>query len=324
MEQILIDRPQYTSRIYSRLFASRPQSISIIGDWQLGKSSILQLLSDESSCNQYQFNHMNPIFILFDLKESKADWQTFLSSIYAKLAQYSNTKQDVTQVDSDIYQALQKLVVELQEKYAICLLIDNFELLTQNPETPLEFFSYLRSLANTYRLAYITTSRASLQSLCVSSDICESPFFNIFTNLELKNLSVDEGKTLLNAYNITDKTELAFEITGGHTGLFMKWILWFVHNQDVGHDQIQSQFFDSVEWYCQEWFAQFSPDYQEVLTKLAKQEKIPSDKQYLMESLKRKGYLTIANTISARAFYNYLLQQESKPKAGLFARLFKK
>jgi len=56
------------------------------------------------------------------------------------------------------------------------LLLDDFHLITGSPKFPLEFFSFLRSLANNYNLAYITTSFLELQKLCVVKDIEESPF----------------------------------------------------------------------------------------------------------------------------------------------------
>jgi hypothetical protein len=77
------------------------------------------------------------------------------------------------------------------------LLLDDFHLITGSPKFPLEFFSFLRSLANNYNLAYLTTSFLELQKLCVVKDIEESPFFNIFTNLSLGPLDEQEGRRLL-------------------------------------------------------------------------------------------------------------------------------
>ncbi|MBA7672891.1 hypothetical protein ES703_81078 [subsurface metagenome] len=79
------------------------------------------------------------------------------------------------------------------------LLLDDFHLVTGNSNFPLEFFSYLRSLANNYNLAYVTTSFLELQKLCVIKDIEESPLFNIFTNLSLGPLCRGEGIRLLAA-----------------------------------------------------------------------------------------------------------------------------
>jgi AAA+ ATPase superfamily predicted ATPase len=73
---------------------------------------------------------------------------------------------------------------------------------------PLEFFSFLRSLANNYNLAYVTSSFLELQKLCVIKDIEESPFFNIFTNLSLGPLSLQEGMELLSALTGREDGEL--------------------------------------------------------------------------------------------------------------------
>lgn len=289
----------------------------------MGKTSLLNLLRDESVYNKYNYNQITPIFVLFGIEETLTNWQSFLSSMYEKLNAYADNPAETVKDESNMYQAVQQLVIELQKKYAIFMLMDNFELLTRNPDTPLEFFSFLRSLANAYRLAYITTSRASLQSLCVCQEIGESPFFNIFTNLELKSMTLDECDAMLQMNDIGDKAEQAFAMTGGHPGLLMKYNAW-LHQDNKAPEQKASHFYETIESYCTEWFSQLNPDYQDILLKLANQQKIPPDKQYLLETLKRKGYVNSEQKISSLAFNNYLLNQSSKPKTGLFAGLFKR
>jgi hypothetical protein len=96
------------------------------------------------------------------------------------------------------YTALQKIVEARHARgELLVLLLDDFHLITGSPKFPLEFFSFLRSLANNYNLAYITTSFLELQKLCVVKDIEESPFFNIFTNLSLGPLAAEEACRLL-------------------------------------------------------------------------------------------------------------------------------
>jgi hypothetical protein len=319
MEKIeYLARQQYLSRIYSRLLATRPQSIAIIGDWQMGKSSLLEYICKPEVFTKYNTGGANPLFVLYDIKQNKPDWQHVMSEIIAELAAKTDTKAET----DDCYQTLLKQVTELHTGYSICILLDNFELLTQNPDTPLEFFSFLRSLANTYKLAFITASRASLQSLCVSPDVCESPFFNIFTNLELKGMSMLECTTIFDSSSLKIYTDIAFELTGGHPGLLKQLIHWLDANTGISTDEMQSAFGKVCEPYCREWFEQFTQEYKEVLIALANQQKVASDKQYLVETLKRKGYLTTESKLMSNLFAEHICNNHPPTKGGMFARLF--
>ncbi|MBU8922212.1 MAG: hypothetical protein KOO63_10385, partial [Bacteroidales bacterium] len=75
--------------------------------------------------------------------------------------------------------------------------MDEFELITRNENFEMDFFSFLRSLANSFRVAYITSSRDELQQMCHDKDISDSPFFNIFSNLPLRPFSRDEAIELV-------------------------------------------------------------------------------------------------------------------------------
>lgn len=320
MEKIeYLARQQYLSRIYSRLLAARPQSLAIIGDWQMGKTSLLQYVCKPEVYTKFNAGGANPLFVLYDLKQNKPDWQTVMAEIISQLAAKIETKPET----DDLYQTLLKQVTELHTRYSICILLDNFELLTQNPDTPLEFFSFLRSLANTYKLAFITASRASLQSLCVSPDVCESPFFNIFTNLELKGMSGIECTALIDRHGLGSYSDIAFELTGGHPGLLIQLVNWLGEaSSGLPQDKVQAGFAKTAEPYCQEWFEQFTQDYKEILIATAHQQRIAPDKQYLVETLKRKGYLSAEGRLMSSLFAESICNNHTPVKGGMFARLF--
>src|SRR5262249_9706162 len=83
--------------------------------------------------------------------------------------------------------------------FRLVILLDEFERITNNPKFPLEFFAFLRFLANHYDVAYITSSSRDLQSLCHSEAISDSPFFNIFSSLRLSVFEPGEARELLRA-----------------------------------------------------------------------------------------------------------------------------
>jgi len=183
-------------RVFSRIGAGRPQSVAVIGGIKTGKTSLLNYIAHERTRKQhldqieaYFFCHVNAAEALFH------DSESFLRGVHHLLADGDNPGGTEA---TNYYNCLQKIV----EKYhgqgrKIIFLLDDFHLITSNSNFPLEFFSFLRSLATTYNLAYVTSSFLELQKLCVIKDIEESPFFNIFTNLSLGPLAAREGVELL-------------------------------------------------------------------------------------------------------------------------------
>jgi len=68
---------------------------------------------------------------------------------------------------------------------------------TTNPNFSLEFFSFLRFLANHYNVAYLTSSARDLQVLCHTKEISDSPFFNIFSTMRLTVFQPAEAEELI-------------------------------------------------------------------------------------------------------------------------------
>jgi hypothetical protein len=180
-------------RIFSRIGAERPQSVAVIGGIKTGKTSLLNYIGHEQTREQhldqldvYFFCHVNAAEALFH------DSESFVRGVHHLLADGTKTEA------GNHYNCLQKVVESYHgQGRKIIFLLDDFHLITSNSNFPLEFFSYLRSLANNYNLAYVTSSFLELQKLCVIKDIEESPFFNIFTNLSLGPLPPQEGAELL-------------------------------------------------------------------------------------------------------------------------------
>jgi hypothetical protein len=181
-------------RIFSRIGAERPQSVAVIGGIKSGKTSLLNCIAHETIRREYLDQGDRYLFCRADsAQELFSDARSFLTGVQRLLGGELSEQ-------GNHYNRLQRFVEELHNRgRRLIFLLDDFHLITSNSSFPLEFFSFLRSLANNYNLAYVTTSFLELQKLCVIKDIEESPFFNIFTNLSLKPLSPEEGVELLSA-----------------------------------------------------------------------------------------------------------------------------
>ncbi len=184
-------REPIVKRLFSRIGAERPQSIAVIGGRKSGKTSLLNHIFHEETRNAFLGSPDRYAFTLIRNAKVSVTADAMLRLIIAG-AFGSETE------DANPYAALQKLVGAHHEMgKKLIVLFDDFHLVTGNKDYPLEFFSFLRSLANNYNVAYVTTSYLELQQLCVVKAIEESPFFNIFTNLTLGLFTSEEGGEFL-------------------------------------------------------------------------------------------------------------------------------
>jgi hypothetical protein len=182
---------QVLRRIFARVGTERPQSVAVIGGAKAGKTSLLAAIAHPEVRGRYLRDEGRHVFCRLDSGNTlNRDAEGFLAGACGLLAGSCG--------GANPYTALQKIVEARHARgELLVLLLDDFHLITGSPKFPLEFFSFLRSLANNYNLAYITTSFLELQKLCVVKDIEESPFFNIFTNLSLGPLAAEEACRLL-------------------------------------------------------------------------------------------------------------------------------
>jgi hypothetical protein len=182
---------QVLRRIFARVGTERPQSVAVIGGAKAGKTSLLAAIAHPEVRGRYLGPEGRQVFCRLDSGNALyGDAASFLGGACALLSGNSG--------GGNPYTALQEVVEARHARgELLVLLLDDFHLITGSPRFPLEFFSFLRSLANNYNLAYLTTSFLELQKLCVVKDIEESPFFNIFTNLSLGPLAEEEARRLL-------------------------------------------------------------------------------------------------------------------------------
>jgi hypothetical protein len=186
-----IGRSGVIRRIMARLGAERPQSVAIIGGRGSGKTSLLRHLADSTVAARHLGDCSS--FVLVSISaggEEGRDPGRLLDSLASRIGvpeARATSPYEAIRVHIEGLHAAGKRVV---------VFLDDFHCVTGNEVFPLEFFSFLRSMANNYNLAYVTTSLLELQTLCVAKEIQESPFFNIFTNMHIGPLAADEAALL--------------------------------------------------------------------------------------------------------------------------------
>ncbi len=207
-------RQREIERVMARIDSPTPQSVSIVGQRRIGKSSLLWHLSQPQIHTHYLEKPENYLFVLLDFQGMKhLDQEGFCLQLGQTLN--AATHFDVPELHN--FSAVETAVQELDRAgMRLVCLFDEFETVTRNAGFGTAFFGFLRSLANGYPVAFITASRRPLQSLCHTQEISESPFFNIFAQIRLGPLSPPEVQNLISAgegeFQVSPPTSVAMAV----------------------------------------------------------------------------------------------------------------
>jgi predicted Ser/Thr protein kinase len=191
-------RAQEVRRIYARLNATPPGSISIVGDRKIGKSSLLNYVYQRPNRILHLEAPDSMVMVFLDLQEEKSmSIESFVGKLLA-IADYElRGRLDVNDCARSL-DGIKDLVQRLDAAgFRLAILLDEFDSVTTNHNFRLEFFSFLRFLANHYNVAYITSSARDLQVLCHDKEIADSPFFNIFSTIRLSTLQREEAAEMI-------------------------------------------------------------------------------------------------------------------------------
>jgi serine/threonine protein kinase len=165
-------REREIRKIYSRLDAPHPQSISIVGERRIGKSSLLNYIYHRTNRKQHMQSYHEGIFVYLDF-QGRVDFDPprFIDFLFNVFSYETQGGKEFVEGERSL--ARLKDVVEglHDEGRRIIVLMDEFESITRNPNFDEGFFSFLRALANSYRVAYVTSSCDELQLMCHNKDI---------------------------------------------------------------------------------------------------------------------------------------------------------
>ncbi len=179
------------------------QSCSIVGSRRIGKSSLINYISNPELLQKHGLNSNDYIFVSVDLEGLGDLTQSeFFTMIIEEI------RNGIT--SGELRKQLEELIIKENIRFldlknvcrditdlnkSVVLLFDEFELITKNKNLDFNFFSGLRNLANAYNVAYITASHVPLLDLTFSKETLGSPFFNFFTQIDLSLMdeeAVDE------------------------------------------------------------------------------------------------------------------------------------
>jgi eukaryotic-like serine/threonine-protein kinase len=186
-------RAREVSKIFSRIGSSRPQSISVVGERRIGKSSLLNYINHPQVRARYLDGADSYTFAFIDLQQKRRLTLTeFFKELFSLVAKEVNDE-SVTRLEPQFDSVRALLESFRRQGRKLVVLFDEFDAITTNRAFDLEFYSFLRSIANNYDVAYVTSSARDLQELCHTQLIADSPFFNIFTNVFLRAFTRKEA-----------------------------------------------------------------------------------------------------------------------------------
>jgi serine/threonine protein kinase len=297
-------REREVRKIYSRLDAPHPQSISIVGERKIGKSSLLNYIYHRRNRRKYMQNYDNAIFVYLDFQRiADFDVYRFIDFLIGVCKLETGGSIDHTSRGRTL-DDLKGLVETLHgQGKRLIILMDEFERVTRNEKFDENFFSFLRSLANSYPVAYVTSSYEELQRMCHNQDISDSPFFNIFSNLPLRTFSDDEARDLIKTPSRVESVPLEphadrIVTLAGYFPLYLQIACSSVFEYlvaDPGRepdwDAITAMFREEAYPHFDFVWEHMDEPSRENLRRIAAGKDVSKKYEYLNEGLVRRGYL---------------------------------
>jgi serine/threonine-protein kinase len=244
------------------------------------------------------------VFLFVDFQERRGiDIHDFFSILYEAL--YDEFHGNLQLGVEPNYEGFKKIISTFDEQdLKLILLFDEFELITKNTNFNSEFYSFCRSIANNFNVAYIVSSGRNLQTLCHSKEISDSPFFNIFSNLTVSQFSRAEAVSLIKGpaekmnYKLQPFVDFVIDIAGFYPFFIqIACASLFEHVKNGPADirsiseAVKDDFLDEAKVHFQQIWETASVDEREVLLALAAGKKIQPSQEYLIKILEKEGYV---------------------------------
>ena len=319
-------RKEEVEDIYERINSEDPQSVAVVSERKMGKSSLLYYLYHKKE--EYLRDPEKYVFISVDIQgETINSRDDFFKVILERLRENEKLRDRIVVDDKDNHENVKKTVSKLNaDGYKLILFLDEFDLLVQKESIPPELYENLRALANSYAVAYITATVKSPTQLTKEHG---SPFFNIFTGKNLGAFSKEEAMELIEGPSaregvpLKNDAKFVFEIAGLHPyfiqiacSKLFKYKSEKEHLSKSDRDKICEEILEESTFQFEHIWKHLSKKEKEVLLKLAKSESTDSKEEYILKDLIRKGYVIKkgkGHIIFSSVFKVFVVQKREKP-----------
>lgn len=321
-------RRRELSRIMARIGASTPQSVSLVGERRVGKSSLLWHMAQPEVCAQHVTEPERYIFLSIDFQGNQhLDQDGFCRVFGEQLNAAAGERLAVEELSglSGLETAVQ--AVDRAGLHLVCL-FDEFETVTRNTAIGSEFYGVLRSLANAYQVAYVTASRQNLHRLCHSQEISESPFFNIFADVRVGAMPDSEVREIIEQPSAAAGLPLgehagAIGRLGGNLPFFVQIAcsaafetLQESADGTLDERQLQRGFLEEAASHFQYLWGVFDETERAALVTLAEGGAIEGE---VLDNLESTGYVTVRDDgarLFSEAFGRFVLDEAGRGREG--------
>jgi len=293
-----VGRREEVKHIFARVRHS--ESVSIVGERSIGKTSLLRYICSEE-VRKFLPDPENYLFVYRDLQALAGDLndRTFYLSLAEGILPEEQVPKTVASF-SDLRRLIRKKI-EKRKKH-IVLVLDEFDILFRSPKISIDLFSALRSLANEFPVAFITSSFQPLVELG-RRDLATSPFFNIFVQFYIGPFTRDEAAELIckpsaeQGLPLEPYSNLILDIAGYHPyflQLACQTVFDRVSESDVldatDLGTIRTDYGERAEPMFRYILEQKDPSLLDTFVTVAGGQQIKADSRAVME-LTRRGYL---------------------------------
>lgn len=317
-------RSREVSKIFSRIGASRPQSISVVGERRIGKSSLLQFINHPEVRQRYLDRAESYTFAFIDLQQKRRlTLSEFFVELFALLAAATGDK-TLTKLKPSFDSVRTVLDNFRRDGRKLVVLFDEFDAITTNRAFDLEFYSFLRSIANNYDVAYVTSSARDLQELCHTQLIADSPFFNIFTNVFLRAFTRKESIALISE----PSAEAGLPLEGyarrimeiaGYFPYFLQIACsaYFDHLSEnegkLDREDVEATFLDEAKGQFRFIWDHLNEGSRRAIREFIEHGRVEKEHEHIYEDLKRAGYF-IEDDRGPRVFSTQFSSVISRPR----------
>jgi predicted Ser/Thr protein kinase len=321
-------RRREIAKIFSRIGASRPQSISIVGDRRIGKSSLLNQIFHSEVRAQHFDDQGQYVFLFIDLQQRRhISPDDLFQDVFSQLADALG--EEAVAGIAPSFDGMRKVLARLRDAgKRLIILFDEFDAVTTNRRFDLDFYSFLRAAANNYDVAYVTSSNRDLQELCHTALIADSPFFNIFTNVYLRAFAPAEARQLIAEPSAAAGVPLEFYARdildiAGYFPFFLQIACSSYFDALVEGAAADNRlrraaedlFLDEARGHFRFMWEHLDADHRDVIRTLVMGGEIDAQKSHVYEDLKRAGYV-LDGARGPRVFSSLFVDAISRSRPG--------
>jgi hypothetical protein len=255
--EMFFDREDSLELLFGALMDG--QSIAIIGQRRIGKSSFLACCCLPEIQKRVGFDLDNHLLILMDLEEYlQRTPDGFFAIVCEQLLQQGRQRLSLEMPPGTSGDQFSQLLSQFKSQgFHPVLLLDEFDSIVRNPQFTPDFFSFLRAQANAGKVSYVTASLAALDQIS-HSGIVGSPFFNIFSHHSLGQFTEEAAVALITVPSkaagcLFTENEIQFvlEVAGRHPFYIQRTCYFLFHQKSRSSKKLNlphlaSQIYDEL------------------------------------------------------------------------------